>query len=110
MRVFLMRTITKVQNLWYSRRADEELEREIAAHLALLEEECERRRMPRERARTTSRHTCLGQPHRLFQPVYFADPFRFQVVQVAGCRSISGGFHRLPGCGGDRDQKTDGSS
>lgn len=60
MRAFLMRTIAKMQNLFRSRHADEELEREIAAHVALLEEEYERRGMSQEEARVAARRRLGG--------------------------------------------------
>jgi predicted permease len=60
MRALLMRTVAKIRNLWRSRRADDELEREIAAHIALLEEEYERHGMSREQARTAARRKLGG--------------------------------------------------
>lgn len=60
MRVLLMRTMAKVRNLWRSRQADEDLEREIGAHVAMIEEEYERRGMSREEAHTAARRALGG--------------------------------------------------
>lgn len=60
MRAFLMRTIAQIGNLIRYRRADEELEREIAAHVALLEEEYERRGMSKDEARASARRKLGG--------------------------------------------------
>ena len=60
MRTFLRRTAAKIRNLWRSRRADMEMEREIALHVALLEEECGRRGMSAEEARVAARRTLGG--------------------------------------------------
>ena len=55
MRLFLTRTAAKIRSLWRSKRADEELCREIALHVTLLEEEYKRRGMPEEEARRRAR-------------------------------------------------------
>src|SRR5690348_8909542 len=60
MRALLMRTIAKLRNLWLSHRADDELEREIALHVALLEEEYARRGLSEEAARTAARRALGG--------------------------------------------------
>jgi macrolide transport system ATP-binding/permease protein len=59
MRALLMRTIAKIQNVWSFRRADEDLEREIAIHLA-LEEDYERRGMSHDEARRAAYRTLGG--------------------------------------------------
>lgn len=96
MRAFLMRTIAKIRNLWRSRRADEELEREIAAHVALLEEEYERRGMSPQEAQTAARRKLGGveqakQAHRDQRSI----PSLEQTLQDArlACRT----FARNPG-------------
>ena len=60
MRARFTRIAAKIRNLLHSRRADEELDREIALHVALLEEEYERRGMSRQQARTAARQTLGG--------------------------------------------------
>lgn len=60
MRAFVMRIIARIRNLSRSRRVDEDLEREIAAHVALLEEEYERRGLTREEARAAARQRLGG--------------------------------------------------
>ena len=60
MRTFLRRTAAKIRNLWRSKRADTEMEREIALHVALLEEEYGRRGMSPEEARVAARRTLGG--------------------------------------------------
>jgi predicted permease len=60
MRAFLMRTVARLRNLFRYRSADDELEREIAAHVALLQEEYERRGMPPEEARVAARRRLGG--------------------------------------------------
>lgn len=57
---FLARTAAKIRNLWRSKSADEELDREIALHLTLLEEQYERRGMSHEEAHTAARQTLGG--------------------------------------------------
>jgi macrolide transport system ATP-binding/permease protein len=59
-RALLTRTIAKIRNLWRSQSADAELEREIALHVAMLEEEYERRGMSPEGARTAARQALGG--------------------------------------------------
>lgn len=95
-RAVLMRTFAKLQSLWRSRRADEELEREIAAHLALLEEEYERRGMPREDAHMAARQRLGGveqakQAHRDQRSIRWLVQTRQDVRQA--CRT----FARNPG-------------
>ena len=51
---FLKRSAAKIRDLWRSRRADLEMEREIASHVALLEEEYERRGMSPVEARVAA--------------------------------------------------------
>jgi len=60
MRALLMRMMAKVRNLGRGRRADEEVEREIALHVALLEEEYQRQGMPPEEAHTAARRKLGG--------------------------------------------------
>lgn len=60
MRTFLSRTVAKIRNLWRSKRADEELEREISLHITLLTEEYERRGMSSQQALTAARRTLGG--------------------------------------------------
>jgi macrolide transport system ATP-binding/permease protein len=60
MRTFWMRTIAKLQSLRHTRRAEEELEREVAAHVGLLEEEYERRGLTRAEARIAARKRLGG--------------------------------------------------
>jgi macrolide transport system ATP-binding/permease protein len=60
MHAFLMRTMARIHNLFRSRRADAELEREIAAHVVLLEEEYERRGMLKAEARAAARRRLGG--------------------------------------------------
>lgn len=96
MRAFLMRTMAKVRNLWRSRRADDELEREIAAHVAMLEEEYERHGMSPQEARTAARRKLGGveqakQAHRDQRSIPWLEQMR-QDVRYA-CRS----FARNPG-------------
>src|ERR1700693_286173 len=59
-RAFLTRTIAKIRNLWRSQSADAELEREIALHVAMLEEEYERRGMSPEGAHRAARQALGG--------------------------------------------------
>ena len=60
MRAFLRRTPAKIRNLWRSKQTDQELTQEIASHLALLEEEYERRGMSPEEAVKEARRTYGG--------------------------------------------------
>ena len=60
MRTFFVGTAAKLRNLWRSKRADGEMEREITLHVALLEEEYERRGMPADEARVAARRTLGG--------------------------------------------------
>ncbi len=96
MRAFLMRTGAKMRNLWRSRHADQELEREIALHIALLEEEYERRGMSQEEARTAARRTLGGveqakQAHRDQRSVLWLEQTRQDLRHA--CRT----FARTPG-------------
>ncbi len=59
-RAFLARAAAKIRNLWRSGRADGELDREIALHLALLEEQYEQRGMSRVEARSAALRTLGG--------------------------------------------------
>src|SRR5271168_26860 len=59
-RAFLTRTIAKIRNLWRSQSADAELEREIALHVAMLEEEYARRGMSPEGAHRAARQALGG--------------------------------------------------
>ena len=96
MRAFLMRTIAKTRNLWRARREDEELEREIAAHVALLEDEYERRGMSPQEARTAARRKLGGveqakQAHRDQRGILWLEKTRQDLRQA--CRT----FARNPG-------------
>jgi macrolide transport system ATP-binding/permease protein len=59
-RAFLTRTIAKIRNLRRSQSSDAELEREIALHVAMLEEEYERRGMSPEEAHRAARQALGG--------------------------------------------------
>lgn len=96
MRAFLVRSRAKLRNLWRSRQADEELEREIAAHVALLEEEYDRRGMAHDEAHAAARRTLGGieqakQAHRDQRSIPWLEQTR-QDVRLA-CRT----FARNPG-------------
>lgn len=96
MQAFLMRTIAKVQNLLRSRSADAEVEREIATHVALLEEEYERRGMSRNEARAAARRTLGGveqvkQAHRDQRSIPWLEQTRQDIRHA--CRT----FARNPG-------------
>jgi hypothetical protein len=60
MRAFLTRTIAKIRNLRRSQSSDAELEREIALHVAMLEEEYERRGKPWAAWSRRNRHTAIS--------------------------------------------------
>src|ERR1700692_2812447 len=60
MRALLTRTIAKIRNLRRSQSSDAELEREIALHVAMLEEEYERRGMSPEGAHRAARQALGG--------------------------------------------------
>lgn len=60
MQALLRRVALKIRDLWRSKRADEEVDREIALHVGLLEEEYERRGLSREEARAAARRTLGG--------------------------------------------------
>ena len=60
MRTLLTRTAAKIRNLWGSERTDKEMEREIAAHVALLEEEFKRRGMSQQEAQVEARRRLGG--------------------------------------------------
>lgn len=96
MRAFLTRTGAKIRNLWRSQRADEELDREIALHVALLEEEYERRGMSRAEARAAARRTLGGveqakQAHRDQRGIVWLEQTRQDLRHA--CRT----FSRNPG-------------
>jgi predicted permease len=55
-----MKAAAKIRNLLPSKRTDAEMEREIGLHIALLEEEYERRGMTPEEARVAARRTLGG--------------------------------------------------
>jgi hypothetical protein len=59
-RALLTRTIAKIRNLRRSPSSDAELEREIALHVAMLEEEYEGRGMSSEEAHRVARQTLGG--------------------------------------------------
>src|SRR5579859_4500903 len=60
MRRLITQTIAKIRNLRRSQSLDKELEREIALHVAMLEEEYERRGMPPAEARKAARQALGG--------------------------------------------------
>jgi macrolide transport system ATP-binding/permease protein len=60
MRTSLARIAAKIRNLWRAKGADEELDREIALHVTLLEEDYERRGMSHDEARAAARRTLGG--------------------------------------------------
>jgi macrolide transport system ATP-binding/permease protein len=60
MRALLLRMIAKARNLWRSHHADSDLDREIASHLAFLEEEYQRQGMSQEEAHAAARRTLGG--------------------------------------------------
>ena len=96
MRAFLMRTMARVGNLIRYRRADEELEREIAAHVGLLEEEYERRGMSKDEARARARQKLGGveqvkQAHRDQRSIAWLEQTRQDLRHA--CRT----FARNPG-------------
>ncbi|HTW79421.1 MAG TPA: ABC transporter permease [Terracidiphilus sp.] len=96
MRALLMRTIAKIRNVWRFKRADDELEREIATHLALLEEDYERRGMSHDEARLAAHRTLGGveqakQAHRDQRSINWLEQTR-QDLRYA-CRA----FGRNPG-------------
>ena len=91
MRAILTRTIARIRNLWRSQRADREVEREIALHVALLEEEYEQRGMSREQARIAARRTIGGveqakQAHRDQRGILWLEQTRQDLRQA--CRTI----------------------
>ena len=95
-RAFLTRTIAKTRNLWRSRSSDAELEREIATHVALLEEEYERRGMSPEGAHRAARQALGGveqakQSHRDERGILWLEQTRQDLRQA--CRT----FARNPG-------------
>jgi macrolide transport system ATP-binding/permease protein len=95
-RAFLTRTIAKIRNLWRSRSSDAELEREIATHVALLEEEYERRGMSPEGAHRAARQALGGveqakQAHRDQRGILWLEQTRQDLRQA--CRT----FGRNPG-------------
>jgi predicted permease len=57
---FLTRTAAKIRNLWHSKSAEKEMEREITLHIELLEEEYQRHGMSPEEARIAARRTLGG--------------------------------------------------
>lgn len=60
MRSFLMRTFARIRSLGHGRQTDAEVEKEIALHVALLEEEYERRGLAHEEARMAARRSFGG--------------------------------------------------
>ena len=96
MRAILIRAVAKIRNLSRSRRTDREVEREIALHVALLEEEYEQRGMSREQARIAARGTLGGveqakQAHRDQRGILWLEQTRQDLRQA--CRT----FARNPG-------------
>jgi putative ABC transport system permease protein len=60
LRAFLRRTVARLRHLGRTHRADEDLDREIALHLALLEEDYQRRGLSHEDAHTAARRDLGG--------------------------------------------------
>ncbi len=88
--------IAKLRALWRRRQADEELAREIATHLALLEEEFERSGMSPEEARRAARHRIGGveqaaQAHRDERSILWLEQVRQDIRQALRA------FFRKPG-------------
>ena len=95
-RTIATRTIAKIRNLWHGRRADEELEREIGSHVAMIEEEYERQGMSHEQAHAAARRALGGveqakQAHRDQRSFLWLEQTRQDVRQA--CRT----FARNPG-------------
>ena len=88
--------IAKLRALWRRRQADEELAREIATHLALLEEEFERSGTSPEEARRAARHRIGGveqaaQAHRDERSILWLEQVRQDIRQALRA------FFRKPG-------------
>jgi macrolide transport system ATP-binding/permease protein len=96
-RAFLTRTIAKIRNLWRSQSADAELEREIALHVAMLEEEYERRGMSPEEAHRAARQALGGveqakQAHRDQRGILWMEHTRQDLRQAYRTFSRNPGF------------------
>ena len=96
MRRFLTQTIAKIRNLRRSQSLDEELEREIALHAAMLEEEYEQRGMSPEEAHRAARQALGGveqvkQAHRDQRGILWLEQTRQDLRHA--CRT----FGRNPG-------------
>ncbi len=96
MRRFLTQTIAKIRNLWRSQSLEEELEREIALHTAMLEEEYEQRGMSPEEAHRAARQALGGveqvkQAHRDQRGILWLEQTRQDLRHA--CRT----FGRNPG-------------
>jgi predicted permease len=96
MRAFLTRAIAKIRNLRRSQSSDAELDREIALHVAMLEEEYERRGMSPEGAHRAARQTLGGveqakQAHRDQRVILWLEQMRQDLRHA--CRT----FRRNPG-------------
>jgi macrolide transport system ATP-binding/permease protein len=96
-RAFLTRTIAKIRNLWRSQSSDAELEREIALHVAMLEEEYERRGMSPEGAHRAARQAMGGleqakQAHRDQRGILWLEHTRQDLCQAWRTFSRNPGF------------------
>lgn len=95
-RARLNRMAAKIRNLLRARRADADIEKEIALHVALLEEDFERRGMSPEEAHTAARRTLGGveqakQAHRDERSILWLEQTRQDLRHA--CRT----FARNPG-------------
>ena len=96
-RAFLTRTIAKIRNLWRSQSADAEVEREIALHVAMLEEEYERRGMSPEEAHRAAQQALGGveqakQAHRDQRGILWMEHTRQDLRQAYRTFSRNPGF------------------
>ena len=96
-RAFLTRTIAKIRDLWRSQNSDAELEREIALHVAMLEEEYEQRGMSPEGAHRAARQALGGveqakQAHRDQRGILWLEHTRQDLCQAWRTFSRNPGF------------------
>lgn len=92
----LSRLLAKIRNLFRSRRADDELDRELALHVALIEDEYLRQGLPPQEARAAARRTLGGveqvkQAHRDQRSILWLEQTRQDIRHA--CRT----FARNPG-------------
>src|ERR1700730_11573927 len=96
-RAFLTQAIAKIRNRWRSPRSDAELEREIALHVAMLEEEYERHGMSPEAAHRAARQALGGveqlkQAHRDQRGILWLEQTRQDLRQAWRTFSHNPGF------------------